>query len=105
MSMKLRIAALAAVVGTMPMFAQASNAPVALNSCVKAFMTSLSSKYATAPKLRDAYYVDNGAVFSQAHQLELTATNPRDNSRVARAVCTVDAQGQVVDLRDASYLP
>ena len=107
--MKIRsfpIAAIAAGFVAAPMIGAAANSPVALNSCVKAFMADLSAKTPNTLKLRDSHYVgsdeSNGlTVFRGVDELTLTARDAHDNHAVARAVCTVNSQGSVVDLRAA----
>jgi hypothetical protein len=104
----LSIAAIAAGLVTAPMLGSAANSSLALDSCVKAFMADLSAKAPNTLKLREWHYVDNGAApasnltaLAGANELELTARDAHDNHAVARAVCTVNSQGQVVDLRTA----
>jgi hypothetical protein len=108
--MKIRtfsIAAIAAGLVAAPMIGAAANSPVALNSCVKAFMADLSAKAPNTLKLRDSHYVgqvgaqQNTLTLSGSSELELTARDAHDNHAVARAVCTVNSQGEVVDLRAA----
>lgn len=103
MKSKMYLVAVAALISA-PVFAQSAQAPTELDTCVKAFMSSLSNKYGTAPKLRSAEYVDTGLLSSASRQLALTATDARDHRTLARAVCTVNAQGEVVDLRDEPLL-
>jgi hypothetical protein len=102
----LKMAAIAAAVAAMPMVGSAANAPTALNSCVKAFMADLSNKGSGNLKLRDAHYVGdtsasdgNLSVLSSSSQVTLTARDAHDNHAVARAVCTVNSQGDVLGLR------
>jgi hypothetical protein len=82
-----------------PMLCAASQQSVALDSCTKAFVASLATKYEHAPKLRESRYVEDGSV-TTASQMTLTATDARDNRPVARAVCTVNAQGEVTELHE-----
>jgi hypothetical protein len=103
------IAAVAAGLVAAPTFGAAANSPVALDSCVKAFMADLSAKAPNTLKLRDSHYIDNGGapasnltVFTGTREMELTARDAHDNHAVARAVCTVNSQGEVVDLRTGS---
>ena len=102
------IAAIAAGFVASPMIGTAANAPVVLNSCVKAFMADLSSKTPNTLRLRDSRYVGddsasvgNLSVLGGTSALTLTARDAHDNHPVARAVCTVNSQGTVVDLRAA----
>ena len=99
-----KIAAVAAI-GAAPMLGMAATPPVVLDSCVKAFMTSLSTQKTAAFKLREAHYVGEAGTPDSSplalrgnSELTLTAHDAHDNHAVARAVCTVNAQGEVVDL-------
>ena len=103
-----QIAAIAAALAAAPMLGVAANAPVALNSCVKAFMADLSNKVPGTLKLRNSHYEDDiGSTDSgltlpgRRDEMVLTARDAHDNHAVARAVCTVNSQGDVVDLRAA----
>jgi hypothetical protein len=101
------IAAVAAAITGAPMLGVAANSPALLDSCVKAFMTDLSAKSPGTFKLREAHYVDDGTAQGYllalgSRQLSLTAHDAHDNHAVARAVCTVNSRGDVVDLRQAS---
>jgi hypothetical protein len=105
----LKMAAIAAALAAVPMIGAAASQTTALNSCVKAFMTDLSTKRSGALKLRDTHYVGdagtpdgNFAVLSGASQLTLTARDAHNNHAVARAVCTVNSQGDVLELRAES---
>jgi hypothetical protein len=104
----LSIAAVAAAMVATPMLSVAANSPIALDNCVKAFMTTLSSKNASGFKLNDAHYVgDSGAsqgsllVLGGGTELMLTAHDAHDNHAVARAVCAVNSAGEVTELRPA----
>src|SRR5580693_4056805 len=99
----LKMAAIAAALAAAPMIGAAASQPVALNSCVKAFMTDLSTKSASSLKLRYAHYVaDSGtpdgnfAVLNGISELTLTARDAHNNHAVARAICTVNSQGDVL---------
>jgi hypothetical protein len=99
------IAAVAAM-ACIPTLGLAANSPIALDSCVKAFMTSLSTTKPGAFKLREAHYTaDADAGYldqlspSIHSELMLTAHDAHDNHEVARAVCTVNSQGEVISLR------
>jgi hypothetical protein len=103
-----KIAAIAAAFAATPMLGVAANAPVALNSCVKAFMADLSNKSPGTLKLRNAHYEDDigssdtGMTLPGSRdEMVLTARDAHDNHAVARAVCTVNSQGEVVELRAA----
>ncbi|HTP38473.1 MAG TPA: hypothetical protein VMI92_02745 [Steroidobacteraceae bacterium] len=100
----LRNAALATcALAALPALGQAANIDAQADVCIKAFVSSLSGKYATAPKLRESHIIDAaGSTPADTYEFTMTATNPRDNKRVARAVCTVSAQGEVISMRDNS---
>jgi hypothetical protein len=40
---------------------------------------------------------------AEVYEFTLTATNPKDNRQVARAICTVSAQGQVLGMRPNTF--
>jgi hypothetical protein len=101
-----KMAAIAAVFAAVPVIGAAADQSTALNSCVKAFMADLSSKATSNLKLRDSHYVNdagaaygNLAVLASNNELTLTARDAHDNHAVARAVCTINAQGDVLGLR------
>jgi hypothetical protein len=97
----LRTAALATcAIAAMPAMSHAANISAQGDVCVKAFVSSLSTKFAKAPTLRDSHIIDAaGVVPAEVYEFKLTATNPKDNRQVARAICTVSAQGQVLGMR------
>ena len=97
----LRTAALATcAMAAMPAMSRAANIATQGDVCVKAFVSSLSGAYEKAPKLRASHVIDApGALPAHVYEFTLTATNPKDNSRVARAICTVTAQGEVLGMR------
>jgi hypothetical protein len=108
MTRSIKIAAIAAGLATVPLIGAAANSPAALNSCTRAFMADLSSKIPKTLKLRDAHYIAGGRagdtnllVLGGTSELTLTARDAHDNHAVARAVCTVNWQGDVVELRAA----
>jgi hypothetical protein len=100
----LKMAAIAAALAAMPMIGAAASQPTVLNSCVKAFMADLSAKRAGTLKLRGSHYVgdfgsSNLAALSSTSEMTLTARDAHDNHALARAVCTVNSQGEVLELR------
>jgi hypothetical protein len=101
----LKMAAIAAALAAMPMIGAAASQPTVLNSCVKAFVADLSSKRSGTLTLRGSHYVGDtgtpGSTFSLSgsSELTLTARDAHDNHAVARAVCTVSSQGDVLELR------
>jgi hypothetical protein len=104
----IKIAALAATIAGAPMLGVAANSQVALDSCVKAFMTTLSTSKTGGFKLVDSHYVaDAGAadgsmlVLGGRNEMTLTAHDAHDHHAVARAVCTVNSQGEVIELHPA----
>ena len=94
-----KIAAVAAAIASMPLLAQAGTSSTGYESCVKAFVASLSGKYSNAPKLKESRYIDRGGVGAPS-ELTMIARNANGNKEVARATCTVDTDGAVVALRD-----
>jgi hypothetical protein len=98
--MKVQIIMTACALASMPVASHAANISSQGDVCVQAFVSSLSTKFAKAPKLRDSHILDAaGVVPAEVYEFTLTATNPKDNKRVASAVCTVTAQGEVVGMR------
>jgi len=92
----IKIAVVTAGIAAAPMLSVAANSPTAVNSCVKAFMTQLSSKSSNGvgPKLRESRFIDSGLLANSGpNEMELTAWNAANNHVVARAVCTYNAQG------------
>lgn len=81
-----------------PMVGHAAANPPAFDSCVKAFVASLTSKIGATPKLREARYVDNTGTIVQPSELEMIARTPRDNRAIARATCYVNDRGEVVSM-------
>jgi hypothetical protein len=104
MTRTLKTAAMAAAFLAIPMLGNAENAPHALNSCVKAFMADLSTRSPNT-KLVDTHYLTGSAldgnlmVLSTTSEMTLTARDAHDHHAVARAVCTVNSQGDVLGLR------
>ena len=81
-----------------PMVGQAAANPPAFDSCVKAFVASLSSKVGVAPKLREARYVNTTGTFEQPSELEMTARSAHNSRAIARATCYVNDRGEVVSM-------
>ena len=104
MTRTLKTASIAAAFLAMPMLGSAANSTNALNSCVKAFMTELSVK-APNTKLVDSRYLNGDPldgslmVLSSTNELTMTARDAHDHHALARAVCTVNSQGDVLGLR------
>jgi ribonuclease PH len=103
MTRTLKTASIAAAFLAMPMLGSAADSTNALNSCVKAFMADLSAK-APNTRLVDSHYINGNAVdgnlraFSSGSEMTLTARDAHDHHAVARAVCTVNLQGDVLEL-------
>ena len=93
----IKIAVITAGLATAPMLGVAANTPVAMDSCVKAFMTSLSTTMPKKPKLRESHLIDD-RVGGDSTELILTARDAQDNHPIARVLCTVNTWGQVIDL-------
>jgi hypothetical protein len=93
----IKIAVITAGLATTPMLSVAANYPVAMDSCVKAFMAQLSTTMAKQPKLLASRYIDDHPT-GESSELTLTARDANDHHRIARVLCTVDTAGQVIDL-------
>jgi hypothetical protein len=93
----IKIAVITAGLATAPMLGVAANNPVAMDSCVKAFMASLSTTMANKPKLRESHFIDD-RVGAASTEWMLMARDANDNHPIARALCTVNTSGQVIDL-------
>ena len=93
----IKIAVITAGLVTAPMLSVAANSPVAMDSCVKAFMANLSTTMARKPKLQEARFIDDGVV-QNTMALTLMARDAHDHHPIARALCTVNPSGQVIDL-------
>ena len=97
----IKIAIITAGFATAPVLGVAADSPTsAMDSCVKAFMENLSTTMARTPKLQESHFVDD-YVGQSATQLTLTARDAHDHHAIARALCTVNASGQVIDLHQA----
>jgi hypothetical protein len=93
----IKIAVITAGLATAPMLSVAADSPVAMDSCVKAFMAQLSTTMAKQPKLRASRYIDDRS-FGDPSELTLTARDANDHHTIARVLCTVDTSGQVISL-------
>ncbi|MFI4868561.1 MAG: hypothetical protein ACHQDD_04320 [Steroidobacterales bacterium] len=93
----IRFALMTAGLATAPMLSVAADAPVAMDSCVKAFMANLSTTMAKTPKLQQWHYTDDNPGGSSM-EWTLTARDAHDHHPIARAICTVNPSGQVIDL-------
>jgi hypothetical protein len=94
----LKIAVITAGLATAPMLSVAANSPVAMDSCVKAFMANLSTTMAKKPKLRESHVIDDH-VNPYSNEWTLTARDAQDNHPIARVTCTVNTWGLVIDLQ------
>lgn len=91
---------------TVPAIGNAATQSAAMSGCVSAFMESLS-KHSVPMKLRETRLIDSG-VTTAGGELVLTATDAHDSHTVARAICKLDAHGQVTGLEEVpagSLLP
>ena len=93
----IKIAVITAGLATMPMLGIAASSPVAVDSCVKAFMAKLSTTLPKQPKLRESHFVDDR--MGGSSEWTLTARDANDNHPIARVLCTVNSWGQVIDLQ------
>jgi hypothetical protein len=89
------------------MLACAAHSTQAFNNCVKAFMVDVPNKDPVTLKLRDSHYASYDGLevgypssISGNRELELVARDAHDHHAIARATGTVNAQGDVVELRD-----
>jgi hypothetical protein len=98
----IKIAVITAGLATAPMLSLATNAPVAMDNCVKAFMANLSTTMTKPPKLLASHYVDNRGDDTAASALTMLARDAQDNHTVARAQCKVNSAGEVIELRRES---
>jgi hypothetical protein len=85
-------------VAAVPTLACAENTPAAMDSCVAAFMASIS-KQTNAIKLRESHYLNNGLVNVSPWELKMTAREVHDHHLVARALCRGDSQDKAVALQ------
>lgn len=93
----IQIAVITAGLATAPMLSVAANSPPAMDSCVKAFMASLSATMAKTPKLRESRFIDD-RIGENSTEWTLMARDAHDNHPIARALCTVNTSGEVIDL-------
>jgi len=102
--------AIASIVA-IPAIGGAAEHSTAMNSCVSAFMQSLS-KHTVPLKLQASHLIGSdvtpGVATVDASELLLVATDAHDYHTVGRAVCKLDAHGQVAEIREVpagSLLP
>jgi|HubBroStandDraft_1064217.scaffolds.fasta_scaffold1459745_1 hypothetical protein len=97
----IKIALITAGLAAAPMLSMAGTAPAAMDSCVKAFMANLSTTMAKPPKLQASRLIDDQVgvlVAENSTELTLMARDAHDHHPIARAQCTVNSAGQVIDL-------
>jgi hypothetical protein len=87
-----------------PTMASAAPQSAAMDSCVSAFMQSLA-KHSAPLKLRESRLLTSGMTSglvppAAGSELVLIATDVRDNHTVGRAICRLDAHGQVTGLEE-----
>ncbi len=82
-----------------------------MNSCVGAFMQSLA-RHNSPLKLRESRLIGSamtpGVMIPSASELVLTATDVHNYHTIGRAVCRLDAHGQMLALEEVplrSLLP
>ncbi|MGA8708156.1 MAG: hypothetical protein WB646_14345 [Steroidobacteraceae bacterium] len=82
-----------------------SQASLAMNRCVSAFMQSMA-QHSMNVKLRQSRLLGPPSSPSlrtpAAADLVLTASDAHDNHTVARAICRLDARGQMIRLEEVS---
>jgi hypothetical protein len=79
----------------------AENPPAAMDSCVAAFMTSMS-KQTSAIKLRESHYLNNGLFNASPRELRMSTRDAHDHHLVVRALCRGNSQDKTVALRAKS---
>src|ERR1700690_3031233 len=94
----IRIAVITAGLATAPVLSVAADSAVAMDSCVKAFMATLSTTMPKTPKLREARFIDD-RLNESSNAWTLMARDAQDNHPIARVLCTVNTLGQVIDLQ------
>ena len=94
----IKMALMAAGFATAPMLGVAANTPAAMDRCVKAFMANLSTTMRKTPKLQESRYINDHGVSDTSTEWTLMARDAHDNHPIARALCTVNSSGQVIDL-------
>jgi len=82
-----------------PMLSSAANRPAAMDSCVSAFMQSLAT-HSTPLKLRNSRYLTSGMSEDNDSELVLIATDAHDHHTIGRALCKIDAHGQMLHLEE-----
>jgi hypothetical protein len=85
----------------LPASLYAAPASAAYDRCVKAFVLTLPEKIGAAPRLRESRFIGSDHRGDTPAEYAMTATNPKTNQAVWKAVCTVDSHGEVVAMRDA----
>ncbi|MGC3981904.1 MAG: hypothetical protein QM808_11630 [Steroidobacteraceae bacterium] len=101
-TLSLRLTTLMATACLMPAFAQAADNSLSAGNCIRAFKNVLSTKLPASVRMREAQYVDHDT--KTGKEFMIVGRNSRDNSTVARAVCTVDVDGAVLELRDPALM-
>ena len=94
---------LTGAVVAVPTMASAAPQSAAMDSCVSAFVQSLAKH--TAPlKLRESRLLNSGMspglLPAAGNELVLIATDVHDKHTVGRAICRLDAHGQVTGLEE-----
>lgn len=79
---------------------RAAPAQSSFDTCVKAFVLTLPEKVGAAPRLRDARLVGRVNRDEAPVELEMIATNPKNNKVVWKATCVVNERGELVAMRD-----
>ena len=103
--MNIRKFALAAAVAAAlsPVIAGATPERDALNACAHAFASSLAPHGAAAPAFKLAYHGNefSGSMmefYNREYTFELHARDPKTGQQLARASCSTDIHGAVVEL-------
>ncbi len=95
-----RITTLIAAAGLVagPAIASASNQQLALDSCAKALVASIASKYPKPLKLREPHDPDGGTLVADHYEFVVVARRATDNAPLGRALCRTDDNDRVVEL-------
>ena len=95
----LGIIAMAAGLTAAPGLSLAAKATAATDSCLNAFLASLSATMQKTPKLRAAHFYDyDDSIGNSSGVWTLTAHDATDHHVIARMQCTVTASGRVLEL-------
>jgi hypothetical protein len=84
-------------IAAVPALSQAAAQPAAMQSCVAAFVQSLT-QHVTPVKVRESRFINNSLSPETSNSLVLIANDAHDKHIVGQAICRLDAHGQVIGL-------